>query len=44
MDSQYFAEGLTVVDDEIYQLTYKEKVFLKWDILEGNKLELQQTS
>jgi len=33
MDAKYFAEGLTVAnDDQIFQLTYKENQVLVWDL------------
>ena len=32
VDSELFAEGVTIVDDKAYQLTYKNNLYLKWDM------------
>ena len=33
MDNKYFAEGITVAnDDQVFQLTYKENKVLVWDL------------
>ena len=32
LESKYFAEGITIVDDKLYMLTYHEKVLLVFDL------------
>jgi len=40
LDKKYFAEGISVIEDKIIQLTYKERVILEYD---KNSLELLKT-
>ena len=35
---QYFAEGITILDDKIFQLTWKEKIGFVYDIDNFNKI------
>ena len=35
MDAEYFAEGLSFVNDTVYQLTYKSNKILVWSL--GNE-------
>jgi len=38
LDSKYFAEGITILNDKIFQLTWKEKVGFVYDIYNFNKI------
>ncbi len=40
LDDQYFGEGITILNDKIYQLTYKEKVGFIYDV---NTFKLEKT-
>lgn len=39
LSSNYFAEGITIMNDKIYQLTWKEKVGFVYDVNNFNKLK-----
>lgn len=45
LESKYFAEGVTRIDDQLYQLTWREKRIVVWNIKGkfGNKLEKKIT-
>ena len=38
LPSEYFAEGITILNDKIFQLTWKEKVGFVYDIYNFNKI------
>ena len=43
LDEQYFGEGITIMNNKVYQLTYKTKVGFVYDLKSWNKLrEFQQ--
>jgi glutaminyl-peptide cyclotransferase len=39
LDNQYFGEGITILNDKIYQLTYKEKTGFVYDLKTFEKID-----